>query len=95
MGIGTDQVGQQVRVGDVALGARHPVPLPVSGGLHRVHREHLIPRRHQRRHPQALPCLDPDQHLRPVRIGIHAQVPADQLVQPGHSLSALRQAGPR
>ena len=56
----------------VALGAGHAVPFPVPGRLQRVHREHRVPGRDQRRHPRAAVGLDPDHHLRV--LGVLAQV---------------------
>jgi hypothetical protein len=55
------------------------VPVPEPGRLQRVHREHQVPGRHQRRHPRAAVSLDPDQHL--AVIGILTEETADQLVQ--------------
>ena len=89
VGIGAHHVGQHVRVAAVALGAGHAVPLPVPRRLQRVHREHHVPGRDQRGHPRAAVGLDPDDHLRIIRV--LAQVLPDQLVQPGHPGHALGQ----
>jgi hypothetical protein len=79
VGISPHHVGQRVRVACVALGPRHPVPVPEPGRLQRVHREHQVAGRHQRRHPRAAVGLDPDDHMRLVRL--FAQEPPDQPVE--------------
>ena len=85
--VSAHHVREHVRVAAVALRAGHAVPLPVPGRLQRVHREHRVAGGDQRGHPRAVIGLDPDDHLRLIRV--LAQVPADQLVQlrdPGHAL---------
>ncbi len=64
VGVGAHHVGQHVRVTGVALGPGHAVPLPVPRRLQRVHREHRVPGRDQRRDPRAAVSLGPDDHLR-------------------------------
>ena len=89
--IGAHQVRQHVRVPAVALGARYAVPFPVPGRLQRVHREHRVPGRDQRRNPRAPVGLDPDHHLRVIRV--LRQEPADQRMQlrhPGHPSGSRR-----
>ena len=73
----------------VALGAGHAVAFPVPRGLQRVHRVHRVPGRDQRGHPRAAVGLDPDHHLRIIRV--LAQLLPDQLVQLGHPGHPLRQ----
>jgi hypothetical protein len=53
---------------------------------HRVHREHLAARRHQRGGEQAPIGLDPDHHL----AGL-PRMPGGQLVEPGDALHTLGQ----
>ena len=87
VGVGTHHVSEHVRVAGIALGAGHAVAFPVPRGLQRVDRIHGVPGRDQGRHPRAAVGLDPDCHLRILRI--LGQVPADQLMQlrdPGHAL---------
>ncbi len=90
--VGPHHVRQHVRVAAVALCAGDAVPFPVPRGLQRVHRVHHIPGRDQRGHPRAAVGLDPDHHLRIVRV--IAQLLPDQGVQPGNPRHALRQPLP-
>ncbi len=87
-GVGPHHIREHVRVTAVALRAGHAVPLPVPGRLQRVHREHGVAGGDQRGHPRAVVSLDPDDHLRLVRL--LAQVSADQPVQLRHPGRALR-----
>ena len=88
-GAGPHHVREHARVSGTALRAGHAVPLPVPGRLQRVHREHGVADRDQRGHPRAVVGLDPDDHLRPVRV--LAQMPADQLAYLRDPGDALRQ----
>ena len=87
--IGAHHVRQHVRVTSVALRPGHAVALPVAGGLQRVHRRTPCTRPRPGGHPRATVCLDPDHHLRIVRV--LAELLPDQDVQPGHPCHALRQ----
>ena len=89
VGVGADHVREHVRVAAVALGARYAVPFPVPGRLQRVHREHRVPGRDQRRNPRAPVGLDPGYDLRV--IGVLRQETADQLMHLGHPGRALGQ----
>ena len=95
VGVGADHVGQHVRVGGVALGARHRVPLPVAGRLQRVDREHLVPGRDQRRDPRAPVGLDPDQHLDVLGV-LTSQLTNDRVqpCDPRHALGQARSGQP-
>jgi len=88
---GPDHVGQDVRVGLVALGARHRHHLPVPGGLLGVHPEHLVAGRDQRPDPGPAVDLDAHQHLR--RISVIGQERGDQFVEAGHPVHPLGQPG--
>lgn len=63
VGVGAGHVGQHVRVAGIALGLRHPEPVPEPGRLQRVDRRHGLSSRDQRPHPRGLVGLDPDEHL--------------------------------
>jgi hypothetical protein len=66
---------------------------PVARRLQRVDREHLIPRRHQRRHPRSAVRLDPGQHPELIVPGI-ARLRRDHGMQADHPFHALRQPRP-
>jgi hypothetical protein len=70
------------------------MPFAVPGRLQRVHREHRIPRRHQRRHPQTTIRLDPDPDFKLI-LAVTGSVLADQRMEPGQARRALTQPGPR
>ena len=63
MGIGTDQVGQDMSITGVALGARNPAALAGTSGLQRVDRVHQVPGGDQCGDPRAAVGLDTDLHL--------------------------------
>jgi hypothetical protein len=58
----TDDLGQHVRVGRIALRPRRRVTLAIARNLLRVDRINHITGRDQRLHPTAAVGLDPDQH---------------------------------
>lgn len=97
MGMGPDQVGQDVRVPGVALGSRHPTGLAGPGRLQRVDCVDLVTRRDQRSNPRAAVGLDPDRHLARISIlsgaGVLGQEQPDHLVEPSDSRNPFRQAG--
>ena len=90
--VGADHVGQDVRIGGVALGAGHAVAFPISSRLQRVHRVHGVAGGEQGGHPWAAVGLGPDQHLG--LVGVFAELLADHRVQPGDPGHALRQPRP-
>ena len=89
-----NNLSQDVSVPGVAVRPRRRVPLPVSGGRHRVDREHLVARRDQRRDPPPTFGLDPDLH--PARDLVRIQLGplrrhrrGDQFVQLAEPLNAF------
>jgi hypothetical protein len=90
--VGTDHVGECVRILSVALGPRGVMPLPVAGDLQRVDREHLVAGGDQRLPPSAPVGLDPNHHL----LGrcVLGQEPADQPVQLRDPGAPFRQPSP-
>lgn len=75
----THQLGEHVRVGAVGFRPGRGVAFAVTGHLHRVDREHLIPGRAQRTHPRSALGLDADHHL--IRARVLPETLRDQPVQ--------------
>jgi hypothetical protein len=71
------------------FGPGHPVPVPEPGRLQRVHREHQVAGRGQRRDPRAAVGLDPYHHLGGFLV--LAEETSDQPVQLGHPGRSLGQ----
>ena len=61
--VGADQVGQQLGVAGIGFSAGDLMAVAIAGDRQRVDREHLIPGRAQRLHPQAAIGFDADHHL--------------------------------
>ena len=61
--VGADQVGQQLGVAGIGFRSRDLMAVAIAGDRQRVDREHLIPGRAQRRHPQPAIGFDTDHHL--------------------------------
>ncbi len=63
------------------------MPVPIPGGLQRVHRVDAVTGSNQRLHPRTSVGLDPHNHL--VKVRVVGEVVGDQCVQrldPGHAL---------
>ncbi len=71
-----DQLGQDVCVAGIALGAGDPVPFAVAGDLQWIDRVHGVAGRDQRLHARAAVGLDADDHL--VGLGVLIQMVSDQ-----------------
>jgi hypothetical protein len=92
--IGADQIGQHLRIPEVALGPGGGVPLGVPRDRQGIDREHLIAGCQQRLDPRAAVGLDPDHNLRRVveLAVILTDVLPDQLVQQRDPDDALGQS---
>jgi hypothetical protein len=80
--IGAHHVGQHVRVGGVALRARHSKAFAVSGRLQRIDRVHRVPGGDQRPHPRTPVGLDPDLHQPRGVLDVVTELRTDHRVQP-------------
>jgi hypothetical protein len=83
--VGPDQVGQDLGVPGIGLGARDGVAVAVAAGGQRADRIHLIAGRDQRAQEQAAVGLGPDHDLG--RVGDQASQQLMQRGQPGQPLS--------
>ncbi|GAA2407986.1 hypothetical protein GCM10010404_77530 [Nonomuraea africana] len=91
MRVGADHVGQHVRIGRVALGARYAQAFPIPCRLQRIDRQHRVSGRQQRLHPRAAVGFDPHQHFDVGGLHILTNLPSDHRVQLGHPRHSLEQ----
>ncbi len=83
VGVGADQVRQDLGVPGVGLPATDVVAVSVPGHRFGVDRVHPVPGRDQRGDPQAVVGLDPDHHLRGVLSVLRDQ--RVEVADPSHS----------